>query len=234
LPLEVIWNTIPEMQNDVLQASLASRSLDRSLAGRRQAYADEIRRLLDASFELIRQSGRLEPTVGAIIAGAGLSNQAFYRHFRSKDELLLALVEQGFEQLLGYLEHRMSRAATPTARVREWMAGIHEQALDPEAAAATRPFALSRARLFELFPEEITQTERQLTEPLCGALQDGLASGELPAARPDSDADMLYDLSMGWVQRRLAEHSGLDRDDGDRLIEFALCGLGATGVRDGA
>lgn len=222
------------MENDVLGNSLASRSLDRSLERRRRAYADEIRRLLDASSGLIRRSGRLEPTVGAIVSQAGLSNQAFYRHFRSKDELLLAVLERGVRQLLGYLEHRLSRAASPSGRVRAWMAGIHEQALNPEAAAATRPFVLSRARLLELFPEEVAQTELQLAAPLRDALGQGLASGELPAARPDADARTLYDLSMGWVQRRLAEPSGLDREDADRLIGFALRGLGAREVSDGA
>ena len=39
------------------------------------------------------------------------------------------------------------------------------------------------------------------------------------------DAETIYDLSMGWMQRKLAAREGADRDDADHLLEFALHGL---------
>ena len=199
--------------------------MDRALAARRAVYTDEVQRLIEASFALIQAEGRLEPRVSAIVERAGLSNQAFYRHFHSKDELLLAVLDDGIRQLSDYLRHRMETADTPLERVRRWIAGLCEQALHPEVAAATRPFALSRSRLAELFPDEVSESELQLTALLRDAIEQAVDAGELPHADPDRDAKLLYDLAMGWMQCRLSEPTPAQRADADHLIEFALHGL---------
>jgi AcrR family transcriptional regulator len=201
--------------------------VERALRRRRAIYQDEVRRLIAASFALIRESGALEPRVSEIVRRAGLSNQAFYRHFRSKDELLLAVLDEGVAILEGYLEHRMEGFSSPEDRVRAWMEGMLEQVLDPAAAAATRPFALSRARLADLFPREVEASEQRLTAMLQDALRE--AGDALQSSDPQRDAETLYDLAMGWMQRRLAQPDLATRADADALTEFAL-----HGVRRGA
>ena len=139
--------------------SHALRGVDRTMERRRLTYENEVKRLVDAGFALVQRTGRLEPTVGDIVAEAGLSNQAFYKHFHSKDELLLAMLEEGILLLRSYIEHRVSSGSNPTERVHNWLWGILEQALSEQAAAATRPFVISRARLAERFPTEVKQAE---------------------------------------------------------------------------
>lgn len=211
------------MQNDV--SSLAERSVDRALAGRRAAYADEVRRLVDASFRLIRDSGDLEPRVAEIVRAAGLNNAAFYRHFRSKDELLLTVLDEGVRLLAEYLAHQMEKAGDAEARVRAWIAGVLEQALQQEAAAATRPFAVSRVRLADRFPAEVIASEARLTALLRDALQAAAAEGALCPGDPARDAETVYHLAMGWVQRKLADPSPAQRSEADDLTDFALRGL---------
>ena len=208
-----------------MKSALARRSVERSLERRRGAYTEEVRRLIEASFTLIRERGQLEPRVGEIVLAAGLSNQAFYRHFRSKDELLLAVLDEGIQKLAGYLRHRMQGVETPAQGIREWLAGMCEQALNPEAAAATRPFALSRARLSELFPAEVEESERQLTAMLREAIEAAVAGGELADADPERDVETLYGLAMGWMQRKLAHSEAPERADAEHLVEFAWNGL---------
>ena len=226
------------MENKVLESEIAARAAAgragagtveraalRSLAGRQLAYQAEIQRLLDAAFTLIQQTGALEPRVGEIVREAGLSNQAFYRHFRSKHELLVAVLDRGVELLAGYLAHRMEGASSPSARVRAWLDGLLAQALDPSAADATRPFALARGRLAEFYPQEIAESERRVTALAEVALRDARAVGELPGADPERDAESLYHLAMGWVQARLVSGGGADRADAERLVAFAFRGL---------
>lgn len=203
--------------------------MERALRRRRAAYEDEVRRLIAASFALIRESGALEPRVSEIVVRAGLSNQAFYRHFRSKDELLLAVLDEGVTMLEGYLEHRMASFSSPEDRVKAWLEGMLEQALDPEAAAATRPFALSRARLADLFPREVEESEQRLTAMLRDALHE--SGGALRSVDPQRDAETLYDLALGWMQRRLAQPGLATRGDAEALTEFALHGI-RRGSRD--
>ena len=106
--------------------SAAERAVERALGGRRAAYADEVQRLLAATFRLIERTGELEPRVGDIVREAGLSNQAFYRHFPSKQALLVAVLDEGVRILAGYLAHRMQAAAAPAERVGEWLRGLLE------------------------------------------------------------------------------------------------------------
>jgi AcrR family transcriptional regulator len=224
------------MQNGIPDAQrvpgAAASAAERALSRRRAVYADEVRRLVAASFALIRDTGQLEPRVSEVVRAAGLSNQAFYRHFRSKDELLLAVLADGLRQLAGYLGRRMDAASAPLEKVRRFLAGVCEQALHPRAATATRPFARSRGRLAERFPAEVEETERQLTHLLRGAIEEAVAVGALPAADPERDADLLYHLAMGWVERQLARTTRARRRDAEHLVAFALAGLrrgGASG-----
>ena len=213
--------------------SAADRAVERSLARRRSAYADEVDRLVAATLRIARATGTLEPRVSEIVASAGLSNQAFYKHFRSKHELLVAVLDTGTQQLAEYLEHRMAQAAHPLGAVRAWIQGMLQQALDPDAAEATRPFALARGRLAESFPEEVAQSERRLTEPLRAVIAAGRESGVFPAADPDFDAEALYHLAMGWMQGRLLERSDAAAESAARLETFALAGLGVSRAEGG-
>src|SRR6185295_16654653 len=114
---------------------------DRAVAERRAAYAAEARRLIDAAFVVMRREGSIDPGVRAIVQEAGLSNQAFYRHFSSKDALLLAVLADGQQQLVAYLGRRVASASSPDEQVQRWINGVMAQARDRDAAEATRPFA---------------------------------------------------------------------------------------------
>jgi AcrR family transcriptional regulator len=119
-----IQNAIPEPEVDV-----AGRIVRRTLAKRQNDYASEVRRLLDAALEVMGRCGTSSrPRVADIVAAAGLSNEAFYRHFRSKDALVTALLEDGGERLRSYLAHQLAKEATPEGQVRRWVEGVLAQA----------------------------------------------------------------------------------------------------------
>src|SRR5207253_635888 len=91
-----------------------------------------------AGLEVMRARGTDgRPRVADIVAAAGLSNDAFYRHFPSKEALVNAIIEDGAERLRGYLAHQMDKAPTPELKVRRWVEGVLAQAADDELASAT-------------------------------------------------------------------------------------------------
>ncbi len=206
--------------------------MERALAGQRAAYAAEAERLVRATLDLIRERGELEPPVAAIVRRARLSNQAFYRHFRSKHELLVAVLDQGCALLADYLGQRMARAASAEARVREWIRGMLAQGLDARGAEATRPFALARSQLARHYPEEVARSEARLRALVREALAAARAAGELPHAEPDADAEALYHLAMGWLEARLVEDGPASRARAARLEAFAMSGLRAGGAAE--
>jgi AcrR family transcriptional regulator len=205
--------------------SVASRAVDRAIEGRRAAYEQEITRLVDASFKLIRDTGNLEPRVSEIVAEAGLSNQAFYKHFRSKDELLLAVLDESSHILKDYLEHKVAKAKSAEQKIRSWIDGMLAQVLNEEAAHATRPFALSRTRLSELFPEEVMNSERQLTAVLQEVIQEAIQSGDFPDADADRDSEIIHNLVLGWMERKLSGATPPKQAEVNHLIEFVIFGL---------
>lgn len=211
-------------------------AVDRSLARRRAAAQDEVERLVAAAFRVIERTGHLEPKVSDILREAGLSNQAFYRHFRGKHELLVTVLDDGIRRLARYLEQRMADVDDPVEAAREWIRGMAAQALDPTGARASRPFALARGRLAESFPAEIAESERLVAAPLREALERGRARGQMPEVDPETESEGLYHLMMGWVEARLVEGRRPRDAEVDALEALALAGLtrGAASRIEGA
>ena len=115
-------------------AGAVGSAVDRSLARRRAAAQDEVGRLVSAAFLVIERTGHLEPKVSDILREAGLSNQAFYRHFRGKHHLLVTVLDEGIRRLAAYLEQRMSELDNPVDAAQAWIQGMAAQALDEDGA----------------------------------------------------------------------------------------------------
>ncbi len=216
--------------------SAVGSAVDRSLARRRAAAQDEVERLVAAAFRVIERTGHLEPKVSDILREAGLSNQAFYRHFRGKHELLVTVLDEGIRGLARYLEQRMAGVEDPVEAAREWIRGMAAQALDPSGARASRPFALARGRLAESFPTEIAESERLVAAPLREALARGRVNRHMPEVDPETESEALYHLMMGWVEARLVEGRRPTGPEVEAIESLALAGLtrGAADRMDGA
>jgi len=213
-------NVVPASDGGV-ESPVAERVASRTLAVRSEAYTEEVRRLVDAGYAVMRRTGTLDPRVTDIVREAGLSNQAFYRHFRGKDELLVAILDDGRHRLVAYLEHRIARAEPGAARVRAWVGGVMEQARNPAAADNTRPFALNNARLAHRFPGEVARSQELLIAPLRDAVAD--AGGD-----PQRDAEVIYHLAIGCMNDALVGRRRPTKDDVTHLEQFVLGGLRGT------
>jgi len=191
---------------------------ERSLAERRNAYAAEARRFIDAALAIMRDHGTIDPPVRDVVREAGLSNQAFYRHFDSKDALLVAVLADGQRQLVSYVEHRIARVDDPRQQVRRWIEAVMEQARNTDAAAATRPFAVHRSRLAAAFPDAIAASHNELVQTLLPAVRE--LGGD------DTDAALVHDLTMTRMIDALAVGRVPDRKEVAHLARFCLAGIG--------
>ncbi len=200
--------------------SLAAEIAARSLANRSEAYAEEVRRLIEATYAVMRRTGGVDPRVSDIVRESGLSNQAFYRHFAGKDALMLAVLDDGRRQLVTYLEHRLADADPGPEQVRRWVDGMMEQARNPVAAENTRPFAIDSARLTDRFPDETERSRGAVVATLRPAV--AACGGD-----PSADADAIYHLVMGVMNDALMRRVVPSRADVSHLTDFVLRGLGA-------
>lgn len=213
------------MQNDKSGSALppaVARSVERSPGPRYSAQADEVQRLLLAGLQEIREKGSVEPRVADIVRRAGLSNKAFYRHFRSKDELLLAILEEGMRERVRTFEARLSEASSAADRVRVWIQLVLEQALSPAFAEVTRPLLLYQGRLAEELGDQLWGHRDTLRAPLERALEEGRRSGEFRDLDPRRDSEVLYYLAMGWMHGMVIARVVPSQEEADNLVEFAL------------
>jgi AcrR family transcriptional regulator len=193
-------NSIPE--NLVPDSDVATRIAQRTLTRRGTDYASEVRRLLDAALDVMRACGTTSrPRVADIVAAAGLSNDALYRHFPSKDALVAALLEDGTERLQSYLAHQMAKEATAERKVRRWVEGVLSQAADADIAATTLAVLWNGGSVGEGLPSGRPSASR----PLATLLRQPFA--ELGSADPDLDASLAAHAVVGRLSDFLWERS---------------------------
>jgi AcrR family transcriptional regulator len=193
------------------------RLADATLAERRGHYAAEVRRLIDAAFSVMRQTGDIDPQVRDIVRAAGLSNQAFYRHFSSKDALMLAVLADGQRQLVEYLQRRVATAPDPETQVTRWIEGVLAQARNPGAAEATRPFAMNGARLADRYPDDLAATRAELVSTLAPSVR--------ALGGTDEDARFVCDLALARMNDAIAHRRRPAPTEVRRLVAFCLSGV---------
>jgi AcrR family transcriptional regulator len=197
-------------------AGVAGRIVRRSLAKREEEYAGEVRRLLDGALEVMRKCGTSSrPRVADIVAAAGLSNEAFYRHFRSKDALVNALLEDGAERLHSYLVHQLAKERTPEGKVRRWVAGVLSQA-DGEVAATTLAVLWNGGSA----AGGLAAGRHFASSPLASLLEGPFAA--LGSDTPQLDAALAAHATLGTLSDLLWRRVEPTRADVDRVTGFCV------------
>jgi len=211
-------NAIPDEPDDV-----AARIARQSLQRRGVDYASEVRRLLDAALDVMRHSGTASrPRVADIVAAAGVSNDAFYRHFPSKDALVAALLEDGTERLQSYLAHQMAKEVSPQAKVRRWVEGVLAQAADEEIAATTLAVLWNGGSVGEGLPSGRPSASRPLANLLRGPF------AELGSPDPDVDAALAAHAVVGALSDHLWERTRPSPASIDHVADVCLAMATAT------
>ena len=94
------------------------RALRRSLDPAAARSMARLERLLDAARELTDEADDASFTVAEVAGRAGVSLKTFYRSFASKDDLLLALLEEESRTGAAMLQGTLERESAPAARYR--------------------------------------------------------------------------------------------------------------------
>jgi AcrR family transcriptional regulator len=148
----------------------------------------EIDRIVRAAREALGRAGYENLKVKAVIRSAGVSVGGFYRRFRGKQGLMLALLADEARRNTRFLT-RVTAHGTPAERVLAWV--------DAAAGIGFEDRAGARARWFTSMPSEVRRQIHVIiqqdgttdtAEPLRRAIVDGIASGEFPNADAEQDA----------------------------------------------
>jgi AcrR family transcriptional regulator len=205
-----IKNAIPNSSPE----DVAGRIVRRTLSKREDQYASEVRRLLDAGLEVIRRCGTSSrPRVADIVAEAGLSNEAFYRHFRSKEALVAAILEDGGERLRSYVAHQMSKEPTPEGQVRRWVEGVLGQA-DEDIAATTLAVLWNGSSVGDAGGGHF------VSPPVASLLFEAFTA--LGSDTPELDARLAAHATFGMLSDCLWQQVQPSRAEVERVTSFCL------------
>lgn len=197
-----------------------------------RTYAPDEERgmMIGAAYEMLAGNPSGPVSLSEILARAGLSNRAFYRHFRSKDDLLLAMFEAESARLEAEVSQLTSAADGPRQALEIW--------IDRNLAISFDTRRMRRARVM-LSPEmtrvagyALAQTgihQRQRDE-LARILERGAAAGVFLHTVPVADASLILDILSRIVVRR---HDGVEEMDWDtsrrQVLDFVGRAIGSTG-----
>jgi AcrR family transcriptional regulator len=177
--------------------SLVAQAVRRRTGDRQVAAENEVRRLLDVGLELMRENPTAEVRVADITRRAGVSNDAFYRTFKGKSDLMAAIADEGTRRLRSYVRHQIGKAGDPVGRVRACVRAVLAQASDPEVASTSRAVLRHVPRSSESRSNGFVDVEDEIAEQLAEPL------AELGSADPQADALVAACSLFGYMEHFL-------------------------------
>jgi AcrR family transcriptional regulator len=205
------------MQNPVeVGPDVAARIGAATAARRAPDYEAEVRRLLDAALRVITRAGTTtRARVADIVAEAGLSNDAFYRYFPSKDALVAALMEDRAHRVAASIARKMAGAPDPEDAVRRWVEAMLAATEAPTAASMLAVLSNSTNANGAL-----PTGQQTASEPLAALLEAPFAA--LGSEDPYLDAVLVNQAVVGRIARHLWEGTQPDAAEARHILRFCL------------
>jgi AcrR family transcriptional regulator len=186
-------------------------------------------RILDAAYSILAASTGSSLSVTEVLEASGLSTRALYRHFESKDALLLALFRRDAERLHARLEEAVDSAPSPRAALVGWIEGTLQVVADPRRRQRVLVFSseeVTRARGIAAERHHIQEVQ---AETLGRIIASGLADGSFPWATLPADARAIRAaLGEELVEQINGLSSVPPAQAAAHLADFALRALGAS------
>ncbi|NEA25724.1 TetR family transcriptional regulator [Actinomadura bangladeshensis] len=158
--------------------------------------ARQLRNLLDGARALVAEEGIEALSLAALARRVGLSRPSLYEYFRSKDDLVAAVVEEELPRWAALVERALGGADGLDGKVAAYVRCQLEVMTDGRHHAAV---ALVEHALAEPALERIRAGHAQLLRPLAAAL----AEGGVPDAEVRAELIQgLVDAAAGIAQRR--------------------------------
>jgi AcrR family transcriptional regulator len=211
-------DTEPGWRNRVLERSLGKatrRSLDRGAA------------LVTAAGTLLDRSNGDGFTVQEVADEAGQSLRSFYRHFSSKDDLLLAVLEESTLNYVHSIEREASAFDDPLDRL---AAALFAANRLPDLNRPGRNVGLSRLHLelAEADPEGVARTREPVALLYRTLIADAEAAGRIGPIDPEVGAYMLMVLTATFaIHRTLGNEFGHRLPSVEEHVAYCLQGLSA-------
>jgi AcrR family transcriptional regulator len=209
-------------------ARVEDRAVERAVRVAKERARDDVQVLVAAGRKLLHRDGAADMTIADVLTEAGLSTRAFYRHFASKSDLLLAIYDNEVDRYTPRLQRRLDAAATARAGLEAWIDELLAAGFEPRRGERTRAMFTWAIPLQQEFPVEFAAVRDALTGPLEAVLEAGRADGSFPNAEPRRHAQFIRALTWQLVEERLSGAAIDVAEARDEVLRFCLPALGAA------
>lgn len=181
---------------------VVERSVQRAEAspGDRRTYDSIARRALrpatrivQAALELSREADARSLTVQEVIERADVSLQTFYRHFQSKDDLILAVIEEEVAAGAEGYRKKALRLDDPVSRVEAIVKGPFSGMDRPSSSSAV---PREHLRLLDTRASDVWAADAPYRDLLSEMIKSAQASGRFVGVDADEEADMITTLVL--------------------------------------
>ncbi len=204
--------------------SWQDRARERALAGARHRTDDQLIRLLRAAQGIINEGADL--TVPGLVARAGMSTKTFYRHFPSRDELLLAVLEEELAIGAHYVRKEVNAYREPVDRMRACVLAYVTLPGRYNNPGVRRAWTQLWQRLFALYPDRANQSSAPLMDAFREGIEDLVTAGHVVLDDPELTARSIFHLLTGHlVDAAYEEAPDVYRRIGIEAWRFCCAGL---------
>jgi len=180
------------------------------------ALQDEI---LDVARKILIRDGFSKLSMRRIAKQTGVTATSIYLHYRNKDELLLALVNQSIDKLIKKLESSVDEGVDAIEKLqlagKQYLDFAIEHPQEYEIIFVVRPDEMPK------FPKEKFQNIRRGYELIAGIIEEGVEAGLLEEENPLLAAYTIWSQLHGAVSVVISKR--LDtRIDKQQFLNHAL------------
>jgi AcrR family transcriptional regulator len=204
-------------------AGWRDRVVTRSLERATRQSLDRARGFIDATLELMQETGGDGFTLQDVADRAGQSLRTFYQHFPSKSELLLAVFEEEVEAHAEELKRSVDKYGDPLERI---AAFVLAGATSADREGRTVALSQFRLNLAQEHPDEVAVAQAPVVQLARQLVADAVEAGAIPPCDPEPAAYMIVTLKSAYLHSKiLGNELGVTLPDAKGLARFCLEGL---------
>jgi AcrR family transcriptional regulator len=174
------------------------------LLAKHQAEERSIER---AAYRLVARNDSAATGLQDILLETGLSTRAFYRHFASKDELLMAMFRAEGQRVSESLSEIIATTSGPSEAVRAWSKFWIGVVYGTQRGRYARMLASAEVRGATGFRFAQSENNLVFVAILAQVLSAGKHAGTFPLVEPREDARAFQAAVVALMERRLFGHN---------------------------
>ncbi|WP_270167358.1 TetR/AcrR family transcriptional regulator [Paenibacillus sp. SYP-B4298] len=186
--------------------------------------------ILDVSARLFTEKGYEKTSIQDIIAALGMSKGAIYHHFKSKEDLLAAVMQRQFDASAALLEQLVRELQAPTARER--MVLLLEGLLADDKTHALDAVLGAQIHQPSFVVSGMKQGVMQDARIIAGLIEEGNRDGSLHCPFPEACAEVFMLLMNIWANPVLFQRQEHDTERRLVFLQELMKGMGADVMSD--